>query len=214
MDNLLVVGRSASYDSLPHGSTRVVPVGMAVGEAAGVAAAYSLENNINFRDMSASGEAIHSLQESLKEQGAYLVKYDPPRPAVMEHWAYPGVKVMRELGLAAGGYTNDYRLDASIQYWDADYMLGRVLERAQELKPGLKVTEVSFSENMTRADLIQGISHVLSGEKLSLDNSLEILEKKGILTPNIEESMMDIQSAPTFGELYMLLAKTYEVLLS
>jgi len=213
VDNLLVVGRSASYDSLPHGSTRVVPVGMAVGEAAGVAVAYSLENSISFRDMSESGEAIHLLQESLKEQGAYLVKYDPPRPAVMEHWAYPGVKVMRELGLAAGGYTNDYRLDAPIQYWDADYMLRKVLERVRELKPGLKVTEVSFPQDMTRADLIQGLSHALSGRKLSVDNSLEVLEKKGILTPNIEESMTDIQRAPTFGELYMLLAKMYEVLL-
>ncbi|PKM90729.1 MAG: hypothetical protein CVU87_01220, partial [Firmicutes bacterium HGW-Firmicutes-12] len=58
-----------------------------------------------------------------------------------------------------------------------------------------------------------GLSHALSGRKLSVDNSLEVLEKKGILTPNIEESMTDIQRAPTFGELYMLLAKMYEVLL-
>ncbi|MCL2678100.1 MAG: FAD-dependent oxidoreductase, partial [Clostridiales bacterium] len=38
VENLLVVGRSASYDSLPHGSARVIPVGMVTGEAAGVAA--------------------------------------------------------------------------------------------------------------------------------------------------------------------------------
>jgi hypothetical protein len=187
---------------------------MAVGEAAGVAVAYSLENAISFRDMSESGEAIHLLQESLKEQGAYLVKYDPPRPAVMEHWAYPGVKVMRELGLAAGGYTNDYRLDAPIQYWDADFMLGRVLKRVEELKPGLKVTEVSFPQDMTRADLIQGISQVINSEKLSLDKAITLLQRKGIITADIEEQMGDMQLAPTFGELYMLLAKIYEVLLN
>ncbi len=31
IDNLLVVGRSASYDSLAHGSARVIPVGMVTG---------------------------------------------------------------------------------------------------------------------------------------------------------------------------------------
>jgi len=29
----------------------------------------------------------------------------------MEHWAYPGVAVMRELGMIEGGYSNDYRLE-------------------------------------------------------------------------------------------------------
>ena len=35
VDNLLVVGRSASYTSLAAGSARVIPLGMAEGEAAG-----------------------------------------------------------------------------------------------------------------------------------------------------------------------------------
>ena len=37
VDNLLVVGRSASFDTLPHGSARVIPTGMATGQAAGAA---------------------------------------------------------------------------------------------------------------------------------------------------------------------------------
>ncbi len=95
IDNLLVVGRSASYDSLAHGSARVIPVGMVTGEAAGVAAAYSINEKVSFREMTASREAIKWVQEKLKEQGAYLEDYISPRPLVMDHWAYPGVKVMR-----------------------------------------------------------------------------------------------------------------------
>ena len=37
VDGLLVVGRAASFDTIPHGSARVVPLGMAEGEAAGAA---------------------------------------------------------------------------------------------------------------------------------------------------------------------------------
>ncbi|MEG6568090.1 FAD-dependent oxidoreductase, partial [Thermoanaerobacterium saccharolyticum] len=40
VDNLLVVGRSASYSHLAAGSARTIPIGMAEGDAAGVASAY------------------------------------------------------------------------------------------------------------------------------------------------------------------------------
>ena len=217
VDNLLVAGRSASYDSLPHGSARVVPVGMAVGEAAGVAAAYSVEHGIGFREMSQSSQAIREVQERLQKQGAYLVEYEPPRPAVMDHWAYPGVRVMRELGLAAGGYANNYRLDEPIQYWDADYMLGRVLARIRQLRPDLSftgATGVAFPQNLTRQLLLAGISQALSGPRDDAPerDDRDILRQKGILIPEIEERIQEnMQAAPTFGELYMLLARLYEV---
>nr|WP_315987804.1 FAD-dependent oxidoreductase [Desulforamulus aquiferis] len=51
VENLLVVGRAASIDSLPHGSARVIPIGMATGQAAGIAAAISLETNSSFSSM-------------------------------------------------------------------------------------------------------------------------------------------------------------------
>lgn len=214
VDNLLVVGRSASYDSLPHGSIRVVPVGMVVGEAAGAAVAYSLENKISFREMSKSKQAISSLQERLKKQGAYLVEYEPPQPAVMDHWAYPGVKTMRGLGLAAGGYSNNYRLEDTIQYWDADYMLNSVLKRLEQLKPGFTYTIVSFPQNLTRKELLIGLSGVLNSEQMSFEEAIELLEKKEILIPEIKNHMLDMEGVPTFAELYMLLARMYEIALT
>lgn len=132
VDNLLVVGRSASYDSLPHGSARVIPVGMVTGEAAGVACAYSVREDLSFREMAANRAAIEWVQNQLKKQGAYLVDYTPPRPAVMDHWAYPGVRVMRELGLIEGGYANDYGLEREINKWNLENKLNKVLRVAQE----------------------------------------------------------------------------------
>ena len=63
IDNLLVVGRSASYDSLAHGSARVVPVGMAVGEA-GVWRRPFLAKRTFFREMTSSPQVIKAVQEN------------------------------------------------------------------------------------------------------------------------------------------------------
>ncbi|MCL2227196.1 MAG: FAD-dependent oxidoreductase, partial [Oscillospiraceae bacterium] len=111
VEQLLIVGRSASFDSLPHGSTRVIPIGMVSGEAAGTAVAYVVNNNVSFRQMSQSPRSIRWLQNQLRRQGAYLVEFEPPRKSVMDHWAYPEMVVMRKLSLALGGYFNDYGLD-------------------------------------------------------------------------------------------------------
>ncbi len=85
-----------------------------------MAAAYSINEKVSFREMTASREAIKWVQEKLKEQGAYLEDYISPRPLVMDHWAYPGVKVMRELGLIEGGYENDYGLEREINKWNLE----------------------------------------------------------------------------------------------
>ncbi|WP_031514080.1 FAD-dependent oxidoreductase [Desulfofalx alkaliphila] len=116
VENLLVVGRSASFDSLPHGSARVIPVGMATGQAAGAAAALSIEKDISFREMCRDERAISELQQRLTNQGMKLNPIEPTRSwnAVTEHWAYEGLKFVRKHGLAIGSYDNDYRLDEPI----------------------------------------------------------------------------------------------------
>lgn len=117
LSNLLVVGRSASYDSLAHGSARVVPAGMAVGEAAGVAAAISLESKTDFHKMSERPDLIAELQQRLLNQGAYLVDFDVPH-SLEGHPLYPAIKELRSLGLVTGRYDNDYRLDQPAEIRD------------------------------------------------------------------------------------------------
>jgi hypothetical protein len=113
VEGMLVVGRSASFDSLAHGSARTVPVGMGMGEAAGVAAAYSINHAMNFREIAYDRKSIKQIQAKLKQQGAFLEDFDIPYP--MEgHWAYDTVKYLRQKTLAKGGYNNDYRLDDPI----------------------------------------------------------------------------------------------------
>lgn len=212
VDSLLVVGRSASYDSLPHGSARVIPVGMATGEAAGVAAAYSVKEDTDFREMSKSRETIARVQDQLVRQGAYLAEYTPPRPAVMEHWAYPGMQVMRRLGLAAGGYSNNYRLDDPIQYWDANYFVNTTLQRAAFFKPGTVFYPVEFSPELNSGRLLAGVAQSLTGRELPVEQAEQVLREKRIFDEDLAAHFQDYGQVPTFGQLYALMGRVYEYL--
>lgn len=213
VDNLLVVGRSASYDSLAHGSARVLPVGMAVGEAAGVASLYSIENKVTYRQMTTSSDAVSWVQDKLKEQGAYLVEYTPPKLEVMDHWAYPGLKVMRSLGLAAGGYKNDYSLDKTIQYWDAQYFINETLARIQYFQGEQKGYPVTFTENISRGDLLVGAAEALSGKKLLPPLARQYLQENKVLSQELQTRYTQLDQQPTFAELYTLCANMYEFLM-
>lgn len=111
VDGLLVVGRGASFDSLPHGSARVVPLGMATGQAAGAAAALAVQEGVTLRELSRSQELITRLQDNLTRQGMSLHPFAVEPQPFMEHKAYPGLKAAVSMGLWVGGYDNDFRLD-------------------------------------------------------------------------------------------------------
>lgn len=113
VENLLVVGRSASFTSLAAGSARTIPVGMATGQAAGVAAALSLEKNIGFRQMARDAQAVAELRQRLIEQGAYLPHFAFPNPDA-GHWAYEAVQSLRETGLISQGYAASLELDRPV----------------------------------------------------------------------------------------------------
>jgi hypothetical protein len=74
--NVLVAGRSISCEQIVQGSVRVMPVCLAMGEAAGIAAAHALQ---------AHGSDVHAvdtekLRKRLQQEGGYLPDFDPQSP--------------------------------------------------------------------------------------------------------------------------------------
>ena len=67
LDNLLIAGRPISTDRGAHGAIRFMPPCMAIGEAAGVAAALSVRHDVSLREVD-----IAELQDNLRKQGAIL----------------------------------------------------------------------------------------------------------------------------------------------
>ena len=222
IEQLLIAGRSASYDSLAHGSARVVPVGMVTGEACGTAAAYSVSRGVSFRQMSRDPDAILWLQNTLKDQGAYLIEYDPPRMAVMDHWAYSGVVVMRELGLAAGGYRNDYQLESDVS--------GRmyVLSIANDIMRVINERTEHFDQSLTpisevrldMADATVGSLLILAAQCASDGNMFDdaadaesYLIERGILDENDLRYFPVMDAIASVGQLYYVFGQLYTILM-
>lgn len=112
VDGLLVVGRAASFDTLPHGSARVIPVGMATGEAAGAAVKLALSNHQTLRELSHSEERMKQLRQRLKGQGMDLAMKSFEQPAYLANKSYPGLLAAASMYLTSGSYSNDQ--------WDLD----------------------------------------------------------------------------------------------
>lgn len=71
LDNVLVAGRSISCDRVVQGSVRVMPVCLAMGEAAGLAAALAVSKGTDTHSVD-----TEHLRTSLKQYGAYLPDFE------------------------------------------------------------------------------------------------------------------------------------------
>ena len=67
IDGLMMAGRCMSADSYAHGSSRIMTLCFAVGEAAGTAAALAVKQNISLRAVN-----VAELREILLRNGAIL----------------------------------------------------------------------------------------------------------------------------------------------
>jgi hypothetical protein len=70
--NLLVASRSFSATSEAHGSARVVPTVMALGQAAGVAAALAIQHGWTLQEIAGDPARLRALHGALIAQDAYL----------------------------------------------------------------------------------------------------------------------------------------------
>lgn len=115
VDNLLVASKASGYDSLAAGSARIIPTGMSVAEAAGVIATYANDNNTALKDLVGDKKFIKSVQNTLKDQGAYLKAlpkdYEFPYE---DDPIYPSLKILYSYELISGGYKNEFNLDRNL----------------------------------------------------------------------------------------------------
>ncbi|MFR6289943.1 MAG: FAD-dependent oxidoreductase [Peptococcaceae bacterium] len=203
IDGMLVVGRSASYTSLAAGSARVIPLGMAEGDAAGVAAAYGINNKMSFRQISQDEDAIASIQQTLKEQGAYLESWPQVQEAVEQHWAYSGVKTLRSLALVYGGYQNDYRLEEAITAQELTEMITG-LWQYHDIE-GV----IDFSHAPSCEDVLREAARTVG---LDINTAQQSLIKANILTAQLQPYFTDLTKVPQRAEVIMLLANVHQYL--
>lgn len=215
VDGLLVVGRAAGYTSLAAGSARIVPTGMACGEAAGVVVAVAKAQSATPRDLVDDDAAIAEIQEKLTAQGAKL-DHTQTHEDVMDHWAYPGVKVLRSLGVLDGGYDNNYYLDDTITMNHYQNMVNNAVKKAGfELSEKIYVNE-EIPARQIIGTMARAVIELEGADKLADDNDvyMNALKERGIMTDELAEYFTDMEAAPNAGAVTLLTARFYSYLLT
>ena len=209
IDNLMVVGKASGYTSLAAGSARVVPIGMAAAEGAGVAAKIAIDNNISPRELSRDEDLVKKLQQELKARGAYLEDINVAKPEAMSHWAYPGVKVVRSLGLLDGGYENNYRLEEKMSKWRYQNLINKVV-----LKAGVEHPVIEVNDPPSNGEFVMNIAKVIDKNIKDYDQALALLREKGILTMELEPYFQNKDHQGNAAEVTYLVANLYTWLVS
>ncbi|QOR34021.1 FAD-dependent oxidoreductase [Clostridium sp. 'deep sea'] len=173
IDNLLIVGRSAGFDSLAHGSARMVPVGMCTGEAAGVAAIIAKNNNVNVRALSKDSTLVKSLQDQLINNGAYLPEFEI-KDKFLNHKYYTGISFIRQYALVCGNYNNDYLVDRIINTGEYNWLVQEIVKRRELTLEG-EYLPCKTVKDLQKTDINNSFAN--NPKLLTYLNSLEIYQQ-------------------------------------
>lgn len=218
VENLLVVGRAASFTSLAAGSARTIPVGMATGQAAGVAAALSLEKNANFRQMAREAQTIAELRERLVIQGAYLEPFAFPNPDA-GHWAYPAVRHLRETGLVSQGYAASLELDRPVTAREFRDTIWELVRRyaPKNLPDRAAVEALGANTSLTKGQALALVLRLHNRPADPGEAVISLLDRAwaaGVLPPEVLEHWEEGGANVTRGVAYVWLDWFYQMLRS
>ncbi|WP_232058075.1 FAD-dependent oxidoreductase [Cohnella abietis] len=204
VDGLLVVGRSASFDTLPHGSARVIPLGMATGEAAGVAAKLAKERKLTFRQLSKSKESIEELQNRLTKQGMDLRVRPFEKPEYMKGSAYPGLLTAVSLYVATGGYENAWKLDEPAKKKKLANIINRLKKMYPDKFPNKQSFDHSTKEEPISLDLLTSRITEVAGMTHKGGSSTDFMLRSKWLNKKTLDEIKN-KDRLTVGELYKLI---------
>lgn len=215
IDGLLVVGRASSFDSLPHGSARVVPLGMATAQAAGAAAKLAQEQGVTFRELSADQALIDTLKERLTEQGMELT---PPKLApypFMTHPAYEGMKLAVMMGISQAGYSVDFGLDVESNPQRLVFNLAGAAKPypqvfAHSATPSIAALNEPSKLPLTLEQAAYSILTAIAGEA-EPDKALDDIMAQGYIRTETLDIIQD-RSELTNGDVYMMIKDVVDAL--
>jgi hypothetical protein len=211
IDGLLVVGRSASYDTIPHGSARVVPLGMATGQAAGAAAKVAHDRGVTFRELSRSPALVAELRRLLVKQGVNLTVPKLPVPDYMRHQQYRGLLAAASMNLAYGGVRNDgWKLDSKTNVRRFCYAIRRIRHlHPERFRGGMLVPLSGIAEPAKQPLTLDDAACILlraadGADAVACGDALGELLRRGWLTRPSLDTIAD-RSSLTNGDAYMLI---------
>ena len=153
VDNLIVAEKSISVSNIVNGASRLQPVVMGIGQAAGTLAALCVQEKISPRQAS-----VRKVQDNLLKYKAYLLPFLDVKP---EHPNFEAIHRIGATGILKGEGKNYKWSNQTWFYPDSVMTNGDVINALKIIYPNLKM---------------QANEQVLS-EKLVADDAFEILTK-------------------------------------
>lgn len=215
VDGLLVVGRAKSVDTIPHGSARVIPLGMATGEAAGAAAKLAIDNKMSFRALSKSELHIAQLRKMLQKQGMKLEMEQFDKPDYAKHRTYKGLLAAVSMFVTIGGDHNEsWDLDglstvgkfhsnmAQVRRVHSTVFKGEVYAALQALKEEEKKQSLSL-------DRAASIILLTANETIAPENAVQKLQARKWVTADTLNQIKD-KKRLTNGETFLLIRDVVE----
>ena len=180
IENVLLLGRSASFDIVAHGSARTVPVLMSMAEGGVFAIDYSLRHNIPLMDVNNSYEHIGKIQSTMaKKVGFKSLKM--PTSALEGKWYAPYIDNLMNNAWFSTGYQG-------IDYDDAKNTR-KAIQNTNSLYIQHSPNEVPLEARQQIAALPEQVStkDLLTVASLMLDKTYTTLE--GLKTDGVIDAL-------------------------
>lgn len=186
--NILVASRCAGYSTVAAGSARTVPVGMSLGEAAGVSAAYAVVNEIgDFNTIANESTLVDDIQSLLKTDGANLDTYPQTenQKTTAKSDYYNDIAYLRDQGLLTFGYSDDYQLKEDATRETLNRIAYSLISESPYAVPTISTDilpdKTAFSEEMCITIINQYLN--------SSDTTTDQLVEKGILRQEVADAI-------------------------
>ena len=167
VDDLIVAEKSISVSNLINGTTRLQPVVLQIGQAAGVLAATAIKQDKEVRDLS-----VRDIQNEILQAGGYLLPYlDAPK-------SDPYFKPMQRIGSTGILKGVGMNVEWSNQTWfRADtVLLGHELTGLQDVYPS--ASSFAYDEEpVTVGEAIEMLQQIAAGEQMQINIQPVLLEQ-------------------------------------
>ncbi|MDU6249972.1 MAG: FAD-dependent oxidoreductase, partial [Paeniclostridium sordellii] len=175
IENVVVLGRNASFDVVAHGSARTVPVLMNIAQGAVHAVDYALDNNMNLRNV--RDNHMDEVHKEMKEVGK-MKFWDMPKNPYEGHYAEKYIKHLRVRGLLRSKYKGSIPLDEKANESEIKNIVTLIKEHSS-VKFDEKQNQFinNMSDNITKQDFVKLASILFNKDFKSLNN----LKEAGIL---------------------------------
>lgn len=179
IDNVVVLGRCASFDIVAHGSARTVPVLMSMAQGAVHAVDYALTNDLTLREV--RDNHMTEVHEEMKNLGKMKFPTMPENP-YKGHYAEESIKHLRIRGLLGSKYEESMPLDEKATKSQIISIVGLIKHHSTNDIPKDQLDYINtLDDNISIEDFIK-LASVLFNKNMS---TLEDLKNEGILTENI-----------------------------